>query len=84
MHLAAQAATANLNVNYQAFVPVESEISFSARIARIEDRKIFVEAEMHSLDGTKAHGNAKALFIHLQQASRPTAAAAPGALPPRP
>lgn len=46
---------------------------FSARIVRLEDRKIFVEAELHSLDGVRAHGNAKALFIHLKHASRPPA-----------
>ena len=74
-----QAATANLNVNYQAFVPLEAEVLFTSRITKIEDRKIFVEAEMHSLDGDKAHGNAKALFIHLKHAARP--ATGP---PPRP
>ena len=66
-------------------MPLESEVSFSARIARVEDRKIFVEAEMHSLDGSKAHGNAKALFIHLKHASRPaTAPPAASAAPTHP
>jgi len=60
-------------------VPTDSEVTVLARIAKVEDRKLFVEAEMHSLDGSKAHGNAKALFIHLKQSSRPSSQASAGA-----
>ena len=54
-------------------------MAYSSRITQVENRKIYVEAEMHSLDGTKLHGKAQALFIHLKHGSRPSQGSPPSA-----
>ena len=60
-------------------MPLENEVAYSSRITQVENRKIYVEAEMHSLDGTKLHGKAQALFIHLKHGSRPSQGSPPSA-----
>jgi hypothetical protein len=57
------AVTANLNVNYKKFVPLDSTKKIEAKIDRVEGKKVFVSGKIvDPVDGT-VHSEGTALFI---------------------
>lgn len=57
------AVTANLNVNYKKFVPLDSTKKIEAKIDRVEGKKVFVSGKIvDPIDGT-VHSEGTALFI---------------------
>jgi acyl-coenzyme A thioesterase PaaI-like protein len=69
------AVTRKLEVLYESPVMLGATYDLSARVARIEGRKIFVEARMKQLEGSSIVASASALFLsvdidHFSQGSR--------------
>jgi acyl-coenzyme A thioesterase PaaI-like protein len=56
--------TAFLHINYRKIVPIERDLQVHAGIARIEDRKIFVQGRLTDDDVVLADG--EALFVRLR------------------
>ena len=57
--------TANLNVNYRKFIPLEQVIVCESWVDRVEGRKIFVAAKVRSLDNKTVHAEATGLWIKI-------------------
>ncbi len=62
------AVTANLNVNYRAPLPMNTTCILQSKLIRHEGRKMFMEATMHDLHGTKI-ADSTSLFISLRPAA---------------
>jgi len=62
------AVTANLNVNYRAPLPMNTTCVLQCKLVRMEGRKMFMEATMHDLHGTKI-ADSTSLFIALRPAA---------------
>jgi thioesterase superfamily protein 4 len=58
-----RAFTANLNVNFKQPLPVNSVVVVHAKLDKIEGRKMFMSAELQSLDKSITYSNATTLFV---------------------
>jgi acyl-coenzyme A thioesterase PaaI-like protein len=56
--------TAYLNVNFRQITPIEKELSFEARISKVEGRKQFIEGKI--TDGDALLADAEGLFVTLR------------------
>ena len=63
--------TARLTVNYRAPVPADSVVIVRARVERVERRKIFMAASVHSADGKVLYAEADALFVLIRRTEQP-------------
>ena len=62
------ARTAYLHVNYRRLTPLDTELSVSSRISRVDGRKVYVTVELTDQDGTIL-ADGEALMIELRPAA---------------
>jgi acyl-coenzyme A thioesterase PaaI-like protein len=63
-----RARTAYLHMDYRDIVPLERELTVTARVSRVEGRKVFIEGEL--LDGAHVLTEANGLFVRLERHHR--------------
>jgi acyl-coenzyme A thioesterase PaaI-like protein len=59
-----RARTASLQLDYRDIVPLERELTVTARVSRVEGRKVFIEGKL--LDGAQVLTEANGLFVRLE------------------
>lgn len=57
--------TANLNINYRSPIPLGSTVLLESSLDKKEDRKTFISCNVTSVDGSKLHTEATALFLSV-------------------
>lgn len=60
------AVTANLSVNFRKPMPAQIPVLCTAKVQKMEGRKVFVEASIGDLEGGAHYADATALFILMQ------------------
>ena len=57
--------TAYLNINYRSLTPLDTDLVATARIDRVDGRKIYISAELR--DGDRLCADADSMFLKLQR-----------------
>jgi acyl-coenzyme A thioesterase PaaI-like protein len=57
------ALTANLNINYRKFLPLNSVVVCEAKVTKIDGRKVWANGVLRSIDGKTVHADATGLWI---------------------